>query len=704
MEKNQDFIIKIFLIGLLSLQTLLTEAQVTITGTVLDESGMPLPSATVLLLNPSDTSMVKGGITDGSGNYRLEGISLGTYLLSVSMVGFRRHVAPEFQADQKTIQLQTIQLQVAIEELSEVSVTARRPLFEQQIDRLVVNVQRSITSSGNTALEVLEKSPGIQINRQSNSISMNGKTGVMVMLNDKIIRLPVDAVVQMLDGMSAADIEQIELITTPPAKYEAEGDAGIINIKTIQHTGMGYNGSVGGNLGYNWAETIGGNFDLTRRGKKLAWFVNYSINYDRSEHAWFNERFLEQEGFIEMIKSDNRRRPTLGVQNARFGAEYNIGSKTTAGLLLTGYQRKWKTSDLSENTSRLAPDSTLITEMTVRETNNWRNALINMSLDHSFSEIRSLSVDFDYLYYLNDNPSFYQNKFLEGNRALMDTEGIDVEKETPINIRVVRVDYSHQLSTELTLETGIKGTLSEFSNDVRVTDLVEGNWVVNDSFTNKADLTEKIGAAYLSGNWTPAEDIQINAGLRYEYTDRLLGTPADPGLVDRENGYLFPSLFLQKKLPKENSIGISYVRRITRPTFNDLAPFVFFVDPKTFLSGNSDLNPAISDGFKLDYYRRQWLVSLQYSYNRDAIARFQPEIDRTTNEQTLSTKNLKYLRTYALTTSFPLHMASWWEIQTTVSGRYQRYRTSHLENNVTLDAGGLTANVVNTYDLSRDIS
>lgn len=359
---------------------------------------------------------------------------------------------------------------------------------------------------------------------------------------------------------------------------------------------------------------------------------------------------------------------------------------------------------LSENTSRLAPDSTLITEMTVRETNNWRNALINMSLDHSFSEIRSLSVDFDYLYYLNDNPSFYQNKFLEGNRALMDTEGIDVEKETPINIRVVRVDYSHQLSTELTLETGIKGTLSEFSNDVRVTDLVEGNWVVNDSFTNKADLTEKIGAAYLSGNWTPAEDIQINAGLRYEYTDRLLGTPADPGLVDRENGYLFPSLFLQKKLPKENSIGISYVRRITRPTFNDLAPFVFFVDPKTFLSGNSDLNPAISDGFKLDYYRRQWLVSLQYSYNRDAIARFQPEIDRTTNEQTLSTKNLKYLRTYALTTSFPLHMASWWEIQTTVSGRYQRYRTSHLENNVTLDAGGLTANVVNTYDLSRDIS
>lgn len=704
MKDKQDFIIKMFLVVFLSFQALVTKAQVTITGTVIDENSSSLPSATVLLLSPSDSSMVKGAITDNSGIYLLEGIASGSYLLSVSMIGFQKYVSDPFHVDQKTIEFQTLQLKAAIEQLGEVSVTARRPLFEQEIDRLVVNVQRSITSSGGTVLEVLEKSPGIQINRQSNCISMNGKTGVMVMINDKMVRLPMDAVVEMLGGMSAANIDQIELITTPPAKYEAEGDAGIINIKTIEHTDMGYNGSLGGNLGYSGAETLGGHFNVTRRGQKLAWFVNYSINNNVNEERWDNERFLVNNGFTEIVRSDNQRRPTIGVQNARAGMEYGAGPKTTVGLLLTGYQRKWVTRDLSDNFSRLGPDSTIRTEMSVDETNRWRNILVNTSLDHSFNENSTLSLDLDYLYFKNDNPSFFENEFIAGDRNLMDTEGIDVGKETPINIRVARLDYSHRLSGNFTIETGLKGTLSEFSNDVRVSDLIEGNWVVNEDFTNKADLTEKIWAAYLSGNWTPVEDLQINAGLRYEYTDRLLGTLADPKLVDREDGYLFPSLFIQKKWSEQNSVGLSYVRRISRPTFNDLAPFVFFIDPSTFISGNSDLNSAVSDGFKLDVYRRQWLISLQYSFNRDEIARFQPEVDRTTNEQTFSTRNLDYLRTYALTLNAPLTMTPWWEIQTNISGRYQRFKTDHLEDNVRLKAGGLTANAINTFDLSRGFS
>ena len=701
---SQKLITKIIFVVLLSFQAILTKAQVTITGTVLDQNGAPLPTATVLLLNSTDSSMVKGAITDDSGIYLLEDISSDSYLLSVSMIGFKKYVSDSFLADQQILQVESIQLEVAIEQLDELSVTARRPLFEQEIDRLVVNVQRSITSSGGTVLEVLEKSPGIQINRQSNGISMNGKTGVMVMINDKMVRLPIDAVVEMLDGMSAANIEQIELISTPPAKYEAEGDAGIINIKTIDQTDMGYNGSAGGSLGYSGAETLGGHFNFTRRGQKMAWFVNYSINNNVNEERWDNDRFLVNNGFTEIIRSDNRRQPTIGVQNARLGLEYDVGEKTTAGLVLTGYQRKWVTRDISDNFSSLGPDSTLLSEMTARETNRWRNALVNLSMDHSFDEQSSLSLDLDYLYYKNDNPSLFSNEFLEGNRNLMETDGIDVKKETPIHIRVAKIDYVRELSGSFTLETGIKGTLSEFSNDVRVSDLINGNWLINESFTNKADLTEKIGAAYLSGNWSPSENLQINAGLRYEYTDRLLGTPVDPELIDRKEGHLFPSLFIQKKWSEQNNVGLSYVRRITRPTFNDLAPFVYFIDPKTFVSGNSDLDPAISDGFKLDFYRSQWLVSLQYSFNRNEIARFQPEVNSNTNEQTFSAQNLDYLRTYALTLNVPLVINPWWEIQSNVSGLYQRFRTGHMEDNVRLKAGGITANVINTFDLPRNFS
>ncbi|MDZ7757516.1 outer membrane beta-barrel family protein [Rhodohalobacter sp.] len=594
------------------------------------------------------------------------------------MIGFQRYFSAPFETDQDPIRFETITLQVSLEEMDEVDVTARRPLFEQEIDRLVVNVQRSITSSGSSVLQVLEKSPGVQVNRQSNTLSMSGKTGVRVMINDKFVQLPIDAVVQMLDGMSAANIEQIELITTPPARYDAEGDAGIIHIKMKEFTALGTTGTVGGNLGYNQAETLGGSLNISRRGNKLALYLDYSIHYDRTEENWINERFSLTDGFMGEVSSDNIRKPATGVQNARAGMEVQISNKTTVGLLLTGYQRLWDTSDLSDNYARFSPTSSLSTEMSVRETNRWRQGIVNLSLDHEFDENKTLNVDVDYLYYKNDNPSFYENRFIEGDHSLLNREEIDVTKETPINIRVSKLDYRYVLSDAFTLETGVKGSLSEFSNKVIVSDLIDNVWVENDTFTQDANLSEKTAAGYLSGNWTPAENLRINAGLRFEYTDRFLSTPETPGLVDVQDGYLFPSLFIQKNMKNEKSVGFSYARRITRPTFNDLAPFVFFVDPNTFLSGNSDLNPAISDALKLDYTQKQWLVSLQYSYTKNAIAPFQPVLNESTNEQTYSTQNLSYFRSYAINASFPLFFTSWWEMRTNFTGTYQEFKTVSL--------------------------
>ena len=680
------------------------QSQAVIKGIVVEENGSTLPGANVLLLTPSDSVIVKGAVTDNAGYYELNNIHPGRYLLSVSMIGFKKYMSAPFVTDQDPIRFDTITLRVSLEEMDEVDVTARRPLFEQKIDRLVVNVQRSITSSGSSVLQVLEKSPGVQVNRQSNTLSMSGKTGVRVMINDKFVQLPIDAVVQMLDGMSAANIEQIELITTPPARYEAEGDAGIIHIKMKEFTELGTTGMVGGNLGYNQAETLGGNVNISRRGDKLALYLDYSIHYDRTEQNWINERFFLSDGFMGEVSSNSTRRPTIGVQNARAGMEIQIGSKTTAGLLLTGYQRLWNTEDLSDNFAQFSPTSSLSTEMVVHETNRWRNGLMNVSLDHTFNENQSLNFDFDYLYFKNDNPSLYKNRFIEGDSTLLNSENIDVIKETPINIRVSKLDYRNKLSDKFTLETGIKGSLSEFSNRVGVSELVENVWVENDLFTQEANLSEKTAAGYLSGNWTATENLRINAGLRFEYTDRFLSTPETSGLVDLQEGYFFPSLFIQKNMQNEKSVGFSYAKRITRPSFNDLAPFVFFVDPNTFLSGNSDLDPAISDALKLDYTHKQWLISLQYSYTKNTIAPFQPVLDESANKQTYSTQNLSFSRYYAINASFPLFFASWWELRTNLSGTYQESKTAHYDENPVQDSYGFTAYITNTVDLPREFS
>ncbi|PKD44854.1 outer membrane beta-barrel family protein [Rhodohalobacter barkolensis] len=679
-------------------------SQTVITGVVIEESGSTLPGANVLLLLPSDSALVKGTVTDNAGYFELNNIDPGRYLLSVSMIGFRRYYSPAFEVNQNSIEFDTITLQVSLEQMEEVDVTARRPLFEQKIDRLVVNVQSSITSSGSSVLQVLEKSPGVQVNRQSNTISLSGKSGVRVMINDKLVRLPIDAVVQMLNGMSAANIEQIELITTPPARYDAEGDAGIIHIKMTEFSEMGTTGTVGINAGYNYAETLGGNFNISRRVDKLAMFLDYTINYDRTQNNWNNERSLETNNFIEEVRMENIRKPSISNQNARMGLEYKVGQKTTAGLLLEGNQRHWKTRDLSENFRSFNPSSSLLTEMSVRETNRWKDGMINLSLDHTFKKNRSLHFDADYLYYKNDNPSFYVNSFVEGDISRLENESIDVEKETPIHIRVVKLDYIHELSDKFTIETGAKGALSDFRNTVSVLNLIQNDWIVNDTFSQNANLSEKTGALYLSGSWKPGETVGVNAGLRYEYTDRLLSTPDSHGLVDLQGGYLFPTLFIQKSFPNENSVGFSYSRRITRPNFNDLAPFVFFLDPNTFLSGNPDLNPAVSDALKMDYNHKQFLLSLQYSYTKDGIVSFQPEVNQNTNEQVYKTQNLNYFRTYAINTSLPFYFTTWWEMRTNVSGQYQVFRTAHMDENQTQDMYSYSANITNMIDMQRDFS
>lgn len=665
----------IFLTWILSALFVRAEAQVTITGSIQDEQQTAIPAATILLLNPQDSSMVKGTITDDSGHFRFQSVNPGFYLLSISVIGFQNRVTSPFEAGNGTMQMDPITLLQSVELMDAIAVSARRPMFEQELDRLIFNVQQNISSAGSSVLEMLGKSPGVQINKQNSSISLNGTPGVRILINDKDTRMPADAVLEMLDGMNAANVEQIELIHTPPARYEAEGTAGIINVKMVKYTGQGYFGSTGGNLGYNRAETLGGHLNFTYRGRKIGFFTNYSINYDRKEELWRNERFLEQQGFMESVITSNMRNPTIDVQNLQAGLEYRIQPETEVSLLLTGSRRLWKTNDLSENNIFAGPDFTLASEMSVRETNNWKNGNANLGFTHAFNENRNIGIDLDYLYYVQDNPSVYQNDFLGGNEALMEIEGIDVDKRTPIHIRSARVDYSEQISPGFGIETGIKGTLSTFNNRVQVSEDSREGWHVNDALSNDVDLRETMAAVYVSSNWVSADDFQVTGGVRYEYTNSRLNPVSQQSDISRKFSHVFPSLFIKKNLGTDSSIGGSFSRRITRPTFNDLAPFVFFLSPGTFISGNTDLKPAVSNGGKLDYQHSSWLFSLQYTYTKDYIGGFQSQINTETNELIYRAQNLDYMQTASVSAIIPLEPTSWWAIQTNLAVRHQWYKT-----------------------------
>ena len=272
------------------------------------------------------------------------------------------------------------------------------------------------------------------------------------------------------------------------------------------------------------------------------------------------------------------------------------------------------------------------------EVHNLFNYSANLNLQHTFKDNEKLLFNADYMYYRDYNPVTYLNSWYRNNGALLYDENVKSKKLTPITFWIGTLDYSKKLGKKIDLEAGIKGTLSRFTNDVEVSRLVQNAWIRDGGLTAKYKLDENITAAYASANLSIDDKNSLKMGLRYEYTNSNLGTETIKNMVDRHYGKLFPSFFLNHKINDDNAVNLSYSRRITRPTFNDMAPFVIFIDPNTFFSGNPALQPSISDAVNAAYTFKKYLFSCSYSYEDGSIANFSPRVDPVTNKQTLAAK------------------------------------------------------------------
>jgi hypothetical protein len=567
----------------------------------------------------------------------------------------------------------------------------------------VVNVQSSITSSGSTVLDVLQKSPGIVVNRQNNSITMNGKSGVKIMINGKIIELPLEVVVQMLDGMSSSNVEKMELITSPPAKYDAEGNAGIIHIIMKGAADFGTNGSFGVTLGYKWAEQTGVNFNLNHRGKNFAFFIDYSILRNHNLHIFKMTKESLENGFTQTVNDHSHRENITTQQNVNAGGEWKLSKNIQLNLSFTGYRRNWDLNALANDVNHAAIDSTLITNTNIHESNIWQSVTAGVGLQTKLSQKTELNFSVDYLYYHNDNPSQYDNRLFFEQGNINEDSKIDLKKGTPIRFVIANADYKHVYSPLFSIEAGVKGVTSSLTNNVLTQKLENNAWITDPVFTSYSNLSEQVGAAYVSTKWNPGREWQINSGLRYEYTHTSIGTPAQKDLLNRKYGNLFPNLSIKKDLDGKKDVQFSYSRRISRPTYNDIAPFVFFWGPTTFSAGNTTLLPAISDAVKAGYHVKRWIISLQFSHSKNEIGFLQPESDSQSN-LIYRSQNLKYLNTLAVVNSLSFSVASWWEVQTNVTAQYMVAQTLHLQNNTRIPNYGVNVSVINSLKLPKDFA
>jgi iron complex outermembrane recepter protein len=643
----------------------------TIKGNITDKSGKIVEFATVTVLQTKDSSLVKGAIADINGKFEIENIKAGNYLLGITQIGFEKYYSPTFNITSEipSINFKEIIIKETTKKLNEVEVKAQKLLIEQKIDRTVVNVDNSIVAAGNTALEVLEKAPGVSVD-QDGKISLKGKQAVLIYIDDKPTYMSSSDLANLLRNMQASQVEKIELITTPPAKYDAAGNAGIINLKLKRNENMGLNGSVNGGLGYGIDTKLpkyNGGINLNYRKGKWNLYGNANKNYRKSYRSQkISRNFYEGDTKISSFNQlalNDQKSEFLGY---KLGVDFFATKKTTIGILVNNNSGDWgqpkgiNTAQILSRNGTL--DSTSITKnMEIRD---WANYSANLNIKHSFDSTgKEITSDIDFAQYINDHDQqFRTNKYvkddLNNSKFIRNENGLS---KSTINILSAKVDYVLPLvKAKAKIEIGLKTSYVNSENDMKFwfLDNFENNPKIDPLRTRDFEYLENINAGYINYS-KDFKALSVQLGLRAENTIGQ-GTLLGRELLNRNYTNVFPTAYFRKTLNKKNSMGLSLARRIDRPSYEDLNPFLFFLDPYTFQRGNELLTPEYTNSLELSHtFMDAITTTLNYSKTKDKMSEaFEQNNElKTTN---VTKYNIGEVTNIGVSISAPTPIKKWW--------------------------------------------
>lgn len=678
----------------------LSHSQYTVSGTATDSNELPLSFANVLLLQANDSTFVSGTTSGDNGAFKLSVKTAGNYVITVSVLGFDTYTTDTISLSDTRPEniLGTVQLSEGALSLNEVQVVGSLPLIERKIDRLVVNIANKVNTAGSSALEILERSPGVVVNRLGNSIAMLGKEGVNVMVNGKVQYMPADALFSYLQGMDADNIQSLELITTPPANLDAQGNAGYINLVLKKNPDEGFNGGYSVSAGYGRGEIGNASVNFNYRKNKINLFWSYSyLRGGQEQYTTLDRRTGTGAKFNETLLISDRN-PTQNNHNYRLGLDIQASDRTTIGILFSGYGNNWDMNATNSTNIRpsSAPDTLAISQNT--EVNDWQHLQSNINLVHSFENGATLNADFDYLVYDNQNPINYDLRFQNETGNQLSNQNLLSKKDTPFNILVGKLDYSVPVGEKGKLSVGAKYVTSDFENKITLSN----NGVTLPNFTSTSDLTENIFALYSQLEYQLFKKTTLKGGLRYEKSDTELNSTNGGNVVDRNLNNFFPSVYWNQKMGELSSFNLSYSRRINRPSFSDMAPFVIFLDPRTSFGGNAALRPALANTFQADYMRKSISLSAQYTDEEFTIVGFQNRFDPSTGTQLILPDNLVGQKTASLTLSFPIKVIDWWKMRYFSTVLWQESTTVEDLGTFTFDQTNFRINGNQTFTLGKD--
>lgn len=672
---------------LLAWRTSFAQKTIKISGKIVDETGESAPYALVKLLSLPDSSLVKSVQTDLAGDFVLEQVTGGAYMLSIKMVGFKDHQTAKFGLTADVV-IPTIKMQNLSKQLNAVTVVVKKQFVERRSDKTILNLENSIATIGNSALEVLEKAPGVTIDRQNDQIKLNNKGGITVMIDGKTNFLSGADITTLLSNMSSDQISTIELITNPSSKYDAAGASGIINIKLKRNKSFGTNG----NIALNTGEGIMPNFptDLYRVGLSVTlnhrinkWNVygtaafNRKVDYNTTNvlrstatsslASSFNQNFLrDRKGFAYMGK---------------IGADYYASEKTVIGVMVDANSILSKLNNVSE-TNILEIQNNVQSINAVNQLafshSPVANLTANFNVKHDFNnEGTNLTFDADYSGFSNEKDDLFNAKYLDNASILTKTTDLRNFTNANINVFAAKADFTRAVDKTIKVETGLKASYVKTNNSLIAEQMALGIWQNDAGKSNNFIYKENINAAYanLAKDW---KDWKVQVGLRAEYTHSNGNSVTSNNKVVRNYLSLFPTFFLNRTLNENNSISTSFSRRVDRPNYQQLNPFVFYMDPYALDEGNPYLKPQFTYNLELNYNYKEASISLTYADTRDMITQItqQNEISRIVS---IVRQNLGRAQTYSGNLYYPIKVAKFWKIQNNLSVFLLKFDDGNIE-------------------------
>jgi hypothetical protein len=608
----------------------LAQSSNTLNGSVEDIKNTPLDLITVALFSDQDSVLIRTTFSATDGKFQFNQVKAGNYFIRLTAMGYANFKSQRITIVDSIypIKLPPYQLNALSSQLKEVSITGKKSFVEQKLDRVVVNVDALIANAGTTALDVLEKSPGIQVD-QNGAISLKGRQGVVVYIDDKPSYLSGTDLDNYLKSLPSSALDQIEIMTNPPAKYDAAGKGGVINIKTKKGLLKGFNGglNISHNQGHRGRTLASTNFNI--RNNKLNYFGNLSYNYNNSfSDLDINRTYKNADGSPQSYFNQNSFFNRSGDSyTAKAGADYYQSDKTTWGIVLSGMDRQ--SVQVNKNTSNLFnPARQLDSVIKARNEDkvHFKNGGVNLNFRHQFDKKgQGITADADYLTYRSQTDQLYNNSSYFAGGQLKSQDILTGGLPSHIDIYAIKTDYSLPLKGEWKIDAGLKTSYTKTDNVAVYTTTVKEVTLPDYGKSNHFIYKENIHAAYL--NFTKEmKKLSIQGGLRIENTvsdGNQLGNimKADSAFKRNYTG-LFPTLYLMYKVDtlSKHQVGINYGRRIDRPYYQDLNPFLSPLDKFTYYVGNPFLKPSYTNSLELSHtYKSKYTTTLSYSSAKDEV-------------------------------------------------------------------------------------